>query len=83
MGCEPEELQRVLKKARQYPKVLKPVQANAEGGNPCWRLVWGRFSSEEAAIDEAANIPEGLTMDGFQPHPIELPAEDEAPREPE
>jgi hypothetical protein len=83
MGCEPEELQRVLKKARQYPEVLRPVQANAEGGNPCWRLVWGRFPSREAAVAEAANVPQGLMMEGFQPHPIELPAEDEAPPEPE
>jgi hypothetical protein len=83
MGCEPEELQRVLKKARQNPKVLKPVQANAEDGNPCWRLVWGRFPSHEAAVEEVVNIPEGLVMDGFQPHPIVLPAEDEAPPESE
>jgi hypothetical protein len=83
MGCEPEELQRVLKKARQYPKVLKPVQANAEDGNPCWRLVWGRFPSQEAAAEEVPNVPEGLVMGGFQPHPIELPTEDEAPTESE
>jgi hypothetical protein len=83
MGCEPEELQRVLKKARQYPEVLRPVQANAEGGNPCWRLVWGRFPSREAAVAEAANVPQGLMIEGFQPHPIELPGEDEAPPEPE
>lgn len=83
MGCEPEELQRVLRKARQYPEVLRPVQASAEDGNPCWRLVWGDFPSQEAAVDQVANIPEGLTMNGFQPHPIELPAEDEAPPAPE
>jgi hypothetical protein len=83
MGCEPEELQRVLKKARQYPEVLRPVQANTEDANPCWRLVWGRFPSREAALHEVVNVPKSLTMDGFQPHPIELPAEDEAPNAPE
>ena len=83
MGCEPEELQRVLKKARQYPEVLRPVQANTEDDNPCWRLVWGRFPSREAALHAVTNIPENLTMDGFQPHPVELPVEDEASANPE
>jgi len=83
MGCEPEELQRVLKKARQYPDVLRPVQANSEADDPCWRLVWGRFPTREAALREAANVPKGLSVDGFQPHPIELPAEEVVPPEPE
>jgi len=74
MGCEPEELQRVLKKARLHPKTLRPVQANAGEGDPCWRLVWGRFPSRAAAEDALTEIPERLMLDGFTPHPIELPA---------
>jgi len=77
MGCEPEELQRVLKKARQYPEVLRPVQANTGDDNPCWRLVWGRFPNREAAEQGAADLPESLRMDGFEPHAIELPEEAE------
>jgi hypothetical protein len=75
MGCEPEELQRVLRKARLYPKVLEPVQANAGEGQSCWRLVWGRFPTRAAAEDALPEIPERLVLDGFPPHPIELPPE--------
>jgi hypothetical protein len=74
MGCEPQELQRVLKKARQNPNDLRPMQADTGDGDPCWRLVWGRFPSREAAVDEVANIPERLLFEGFQPHPVELPS---------
>lgn len=75
MGCEPEELQRVLKKARQNPESLRPVQADTGDENPCWRLVWGRFATREEAEGEAANVPERLLLEGFQPHAIELPEE--------
>jgi len=73
MGCQPEELQRVLKKARQHPKDLRPVQADTGEGEPCWRLVWGHFDSREAAEREIASIPSSLVADGFTPHAIELP----------
>ncbi len=79
MGCEPEELQRVLKKARQYPNVLRPVQANTGDDNPCWRLVWGRFPTRADAEQGAADLPESLRMDGFEIHAIELPDEIEQP----
>jgi hypothetical protein len=75
MGCEPEELQRVLKKARLFPKTLRPLQAEAGEGDPCWRLVWGRFPTRAAAEDALPEIPERLMLDGFTPHPIELPPE--------
>jgi hypothetical protein len=75
MGCEPEELQRVLKKARQHPDDLRPVQANTGDDNPCWRLIWGEFETREAAEQGAAGLPAALRMDGFEPHPIELPEE--------
>ena len=75
MGCEPEELQRVLRKARLYPKVLQPVQANAGEGQSCWRLVWGRFPTRAAAEEALPEIPERLVLDGFSPHPVELPPE--------
>jgi len=75
MGCEPQELQRVLKKARQHPRDLKPVAAEAGEDSPCWRLVWGRFPNREAANQAIAGIPSDLLMDGFTPHAIELPTE--------
>ena len=72
MGCEPQDLQRVLKKAQQNPKVVRPVSADAGGGEPCWRLVWGRFSTREAAEAAIDGIPHDLLQQGFDPHPIEL-----------
>jgi hypothetical protein len=78
MGCEPQELQRVLKKARQYPEALRPLAAEGAQGSPCWRLVWGRFPNREAANRAIADIPAHLRLEGFAPHPVELPAGAEA-----
>ena len=76
MGCEPQELQRVLKKAQQHPDVLRPVAADLDSGETCWRLVWGRFPSREEAEEAIGSIPSGLRREKFDPHPIEL-ADDE------
>jgi hypothetical protein len=76
MGCEPQDLQRVLKKARENPKVVRPVAADTGEGEPCWRLVWGRFSTREAAEAATDGIPEELRQQGFEPHPIELTGEE-------
>ncbi len=73
MGCEPQELQRVLKKFRENSQELKPLAADAGDGSPCWRLVWGQFPDREAADAAISEIPEDLLMDGFEPHSIEIP----------
>lgn len=75
MGCEPQELQRVLKKARQYSEELVPVAAEAAEGSPCWRLVWGRFPDRATASSAVGDIPAHLRLEGFAPHPIELPSD--------
>ena len=77
MGCEPQDLQRVLKKAQENPKILRPVAADSGDGEPCWRLVWGRFADQAAAEAAIKQIPAELRRQGFDPHPIEL-AGDEA-----
>jgi hypothetical protein len=79
MGCEPQDLQRVLKKAQENPKVVRPVSADAGEGETCWRLVWGRFSTREAAQAAAGGIPDELLQQGFDPHPIELTGEELEP----
>jgi hypothetical protein len=76
MGCEPQELQRVVKKAQQYPNELRPLAAEAGEGSPCWRLVWGRFPDRESASRAIADIPARLRVEGFSPHPIELPPDE-------
>lgn len=72
MGCEPTELQRVLQKANQHPKELRAVRASLQADDPCWRLVWGRFSSESAAAAASGRVPQGFLRDGFTPHPLRL-----------
>jgi hypothetical protein len=79
MGCEPQDLQRVLKKAQENPKVVRPVAADTGDGEPCWRLVWGRFSTREAAEAATDGIPAELLRQGFDPHPIELTGEELEP----
>jgi len=79
MGCEPQDLQRVLKKAQENPKVVRPVATDADDIEPCWRLVWGRFSTREAAEAATDGIPGELLQQGFDPHPIELTGEELEP----
>ena len=76
LGCEPQDLQRVLKKAQDNPKVVRPVAIDSGEGEPCWQLVWGRFPNREAAEEAAGAIPNGLSQQGFEPHPIELTGEE-------
>jgi hypothetical protein len=79
MGCEPQDLQRVLKKADQHPDTVRPVSADSSGGDPCWQLVWGSFSSRDAAQAAVADIPSSVRRDGFDPHPIELSGDEVSP----
>jgi len=79
MGCEPPDLQRVLKKADQHPDSVRPVAADSSGGQPCWQLVWGQFSSRDAAQKAAGQIPATLRRQGFEPHPIELTGDEARP----
>ena len=79
MGCEPQDLQRVLKKAQNNPKAVRPVAIDSGDGEPCWQLVWGRFPSREAAEEATGKIPGGLSQQGFEPHSIELTGEELEP----
>jgi len=80
MGCEPQDLQRVLKKAQDNPKVVRPVAIDSGQGEPCWQLVWGRFPDRQTAEESTGKIPGGLSQQGFEAHPIELTGEELAPR---
>lgn len=80
MGCEPQDLQRVLKKAQQHPKALRPVSVEVRGDKPCWQLVWGSFTSREAAERAAGDLPGAVLERGFEPHPIELTGDEMVPQ---
>ena len=75
MGCEPQDLERVLKRAEGNPKTLRAVRASLEEGDECWRLVWGEFSSQTEAEESLQGVPANLIRDGFEPHSIELQPE--------
>lgn len=79
MGCQPQDLQRVLKKANQHPQTLRAVKASADREETCWRLVWGHFASSEEASAAITSLPTGLKRQGFEPHPIELDTQPEGP----
>jgi hypothetical protein len=72
MGCEPQDLQRVLRKRSQHPKNLRTVQADSGDGESCFRLVWGSFPSRESAEAAIEDVPSGLLEDGFHPHVVEV-----------
>ncbi len=82
MGCEPQDLQRVLKKAQQHPAELRPVAAESVDGGQCWRLVWGEFGNSEAATAAIGRIPDQLRREGFDPHVIELSGDELEPPPP-
>jgi len=68
-----------IKKAQDNPKVVRPVAIDSGEGEPCWQLVWGRFPNRAAAEGAAEAIPDGLSQQGFEPHPIELTGEELEP----
>ena len=63
-------------KAQENPKAVRPVAADTGEGDTCWRLVWGKFSTREAAEAATDGIPQDLLQQGFEPHPIELTGEE-------
>jgi hypothetical protein len=71
MGCEPEDLQRILRVADQNAEDVRAIRVGNEDGPPCWRLVWGDFPTEDAAVRAVGEIPDKLRRNGFDPHAIE------------
>jgi len=72
MGCEPKDLQRMLRKRNQERKHLRTVRADPTNGDTCFRLVWGSFANRTAAEGAVDEVPSNLIEEGFQPHVIEV-----------
>ena len=72
MGCEPQDLQRMLRKRNVERKALRTVKADPTNGDTCFRLVWGKFATRVAAEEAMDDVPSGLVEEGFQPHVIEV-----------
>jgi len=78
MGCEPQDLQRLLRKRNTERKALRTVKADPATGDTCFRLVWGSFATREDAEAAIGEVPPGLVEDGFEPHVVEIPSEAES-----
>jgi len=72
MGCEPKDLQRMLRKRNLERKALRTVKADPTDDDTCFRLVWGSFTNRTAAEEAMDEVPANLIEDGFQPHVIEV-----------
>jgi hypothetical protein len=72
MGCEPQDLQRMLRKRSLERKSLRTVKADPTDDDTCFRLVWGSFPNRTAAEEAMDEVPPNLIEDGFQPHVIEV-----------
>jgi hypothetical protein len=72
MGCEPQDLQRMLRKRNLQRKSLRTIKADPTNGDTCFRLVWGSFPSKEDAESALGDIPADLIEEGFQPHAVEV-----------
>lgn len=76
MGCEPTDLQRMLRKRNIERKSLRTVPADSANGDTCFRLVWGSFANRDAAQEAISEVPPDLIEDGFEPHVIEVAESD-------
>ncbi len=74
LGCEPHEYRRLLQVARKHDSV-RPIAVTADestGDDTCWRLVWGDFSTQSAALDAMDSVPPDVLREGFEPHVVEV-----------
>ena len=83
LGCEPHEYRRLLQVARRHDSV-RPIAVTADqagGEDTCWRLVWGDFPTQSAALDAMDSIPSDVLREGFEPHVVEVDDTAETPAE--
>jgi hypothetical protein len=72
MGCEPQDLQRMMRKRNIERKSLRTVPIDSAAGDTCFRLVWGSFVNRSAAEEAMGEVPADLVEEGFEPHVIEV-----------
>jgi hypothetical protein len=71
-GCDPQDLQRILRKAGQHPEDLTAQRSDLKGGVPCWQLLWGDYDSADAARNAVDSVPKALVEEGVAPSVVEL-----------
>ena len=72
MGCEPPDLQRMMRKRNIERKSLRTVPIDSAAGDACFQLVWGSFVNQGAAEAAMGDVPADLIEEGFEPHVIEV-----------
>ncbi len=70
-GCQPAELERLYRRQEQDKLNLRVVPFG-QGNGQCYRLIWGRFPSKEAAEGTIARLPAGTVARGFPPHVVRV-----------
>jgi hypothetical protein len=70
-GCQPAELERLYRRQEQDKENLRVVPFG-QGDGQCYRLIWGRFPSKEAAEETISHLPGGTVARGFPPHVVRV-----------
>jgi hypothetical protein len=70
-GCQPAELERLYRRQEQDKENLRVVPFG-QGDGQCYRLIWGRFPSKEAAEETISHLPGGAVARGFPPHVVRV-----------
>jgi len=70
-GCQPAEVERLYRRQEQ-DKVNLRVVPFGQGDGQCYRLIWGRFPSKEAAEQTISRLPAGTVARGFPPHVVRV-----------
>ncbi len=63
-GCQPQDLQRMLRKSGKHPKILTIQPGHGQSPEPCWDLVWGNFPSKQAVKEAVPHIPQAWIRKG-------------------
>ncbi len=68
-ACQPVELEQLYRLQAKNREALRVVPFGESSGT-CYRLIWGRFPSQEAAERAMSSVPAGLVQRGFVPHTV-------------
>jgi len=78
LACEAADYRRLMQMANSRNDVLA-LATEGDSSAPCWRLVWGDFSSKLKAEEKISSVPKKLIPPGFKAHVIEY----QPPKKPE
>ncbi|MCX7894528.1 MAG: SPOR domain-containing protein [Thermoanaerobaculum sp.] len=68
-ACQPAELEQLYRLQAKDRENLRVVPFGV-GGQPCYRLVWGSFASQQEAEAALQSLPASVLQKGFVPHAV-------------